>query len=96
MLLPERGRRDPAKRGNRRQTNMLRPAKGPRQRRRPHRRATTPDEFSIVRVPPFGLGGEGETVAPEEGQHSDSPLLRAFLERREQLVLFLAVTIAVR
>jgi len=69
---------------------MLRPAKGPRQRRRPHRRATTPDEFSIVRVPPSGLGGEGENVAPEEGQHRESPLLRAFLERREQLVLFLA------
>lgn len=27
---------------------------------------------------------------PDEGRQSDSPLLRAFLERREQLVLFLA------
>jgi RNA polymerase sigma-70 factor (ECF subfamily) len=29
-------------------------------------------------------------VATEEGRPSDSPLLQAFLERREQLVLFLA------
>src|SRR5436190_19565382 len=32
----------------------------------------------------------GNVVPPEEGQHRESPLLRAFLERRDQLVLFLA------